>query len=172
MTNDNSVNGFIIKVGTVLGVAFSATILIAHWRGFYHAPLDDTSWLNCVIFMAVVMMTGRQYRENVEKETFRYARAYIYLTKLNLISALILSVFGFFYYNNISPEDFSEILRQIETASCQIEYFTAEQIESFTKSITVGQMAFVMFVYQFIGMSLVGLLLANIIKSKKLPVTE
>ena len=99
MSDKNEVNLFILKVGAVIGLSFAATIFIAHLRGICHTPGDNVSWLNIIIFSFVVMLSGRQYRETVEGEKFNYGRALLYVSKLNVISATVLAVFGYFYYN-------------------------------------------------------------------------
>ena len=179
MTANNEVNSFILKVGAVIGLSFAATIYIAHLRGMAHLPGDNISWLNLIIFMFVVMFSGRQYRESVEGEKFVYGRAYLYVTKLNLISTVILSVFGYFYYTAIAPDDISEIIRLIDKMFGEMQQagtFTAEQSESlltlYKQTVSGGTMAVVMFIYQFIGAAFFGLILANIIKSRKTIIAE
>ena len=176
MTDKSEVNSFILKVGAVIGLSFAATIYIAHLRGMAHLPGDNISWLNIIIFMFVVIFSGRQYREAVEGDKFVYGRAYLYVTKLNLISAAILSVFGYFYYTTIAPDDISEMIAvfgKMLTQMQQAGTFTAEQsdslIELYKQTLSGGTMAVAMFIYQFIGAAFFGLVLANIIKTKKLP---
>lgn len=168
MSNKNEVNAFLLKVGLLLGVAFCSTIFIAHLRGISHMPSDSAAWLNSVIFMFVVMMSGRQYRDTVEGANFTFSRAYIYITKLNIVSSLILTVFAYFYYEYISPDDIEEIISLIGTFCDQTQYYTAEQKILVLNSISSESMTFVVFIFQFFGMSLFGLLLANIIKYKKI----
>ena len=179
MSENNEVNSFILKVGAVMGLSFAATIFIAHLRGMTHLPGDNISWLNLIIFMFVVMFSGRQYRETVEGDKFVYGRAYLYVTKLNFISALILAVFGYFYYTSIAPDDIAVIIGMIEKMFAEMQQMgriTAEQsdmlIELYKQTVSGGIMAFIMFFYQVIGASLFGLALANIIKTKKIISTD
>ena len=179
MTANNEVNSFILKVGAVIGLSFAVTIYIAHLRGMTHLPGDNISWLNLIIFMFVVMFSGRQYRETVEGDKFVYGRAYLYVTKLNLISALILAVFGYFYYTYIAPDDIDELIGMIEKMFAEMQQMgriTAEQsgtlIELYKQTVSGGTMAVVMLIYQFIGAAFFGLILANIIKTRKTIITE
>jgi len=167
MSNNNIVNKYILQVGVVLGLAFSATIYIAHTRGVSHMPGDNLGWINMLIFVFLVSVSARQYRELVEGESFTYKRALVYTTKLNVISAAVLAVFGYFYYNNIAPEDLQEILIQMEKSFSQIG-MPAEQTEMLMQiqreTLSGGSMAFVMFIFQFLGGLIFSLLLSNSIK--------
>ena len=174
MSANNEVNSFILKVGAVIGLSFAATIFIANLRGMTHIPGDNISWLNIIIFMFVVMISGRQYRETVEGDKFVFGRAYLYITKLNLISSLILAVFGYFYYTSIAPGDIDEIIILINNMFAEMEQagkLTAEQsgtlIEIYKQTLSGGSMAVVMFFYQLFRAAFFGLFLAIIIKTKK-----
>ena len=175
MTDKSEVNLFILKVGAVIGLSFAATIYIAHLRGMSHMPGDNVSWLNIIIFTFVVLFSGRQYRETVEADKFVYGRAYLYITKLNLISTVILSVFGYFYYNVIAPGDIEEIIGMIDKMFAEMRLAGTLQVEQtdalmeiYKQTLSGGTMAVVMFIYQFIGAAFFGLILANIIKTKKI----
>ena len=175
MTDKSEVNLFILKVGAVIGLSFAATIYIAHLRGMAHMPGDNVSWLNIIIFTFVVLFSGRQYRETVEADKFVYGRAYLYITKLNLISTVILSVFGYFYYNVIAPGDIEEIIGMIDKMFAEMRQAGTLQVEQtdalmeiYKQTLSGGTMAVVMFIYQFIGADFFGLILANIIKTKKI----
>lgn len=175
MTDKSEVNLFILKVGAVIGLSFAATIYIAHLRGMAHMPGDNVSWLNIIIFTFVVLFSGRQYRETVEADKFVYGRAYLYITKLNLISTVILSVFGYFYYNVIAPGDIEEIIGMIDKMFAEMRQAGTLQVEQtdalmeiYKQTLSGGTMAVVMFIYQFIGAAFFGLILANIIKTKKI----
>lgn len=172
MSGNNEANAFILKVGLALGLAFSASIFIAHLKGLNHIPGDSISWLNIIIFMLVVMVSGRQYRQVVYGDGFTYGKAYGYVTKLNLISALVLSIFTYFYYSSIAPFDLEYLFDQIKTQNEQTSMFSAEYMESFKSMLSAEAMAFVIFFYQFVGMSIFGLVLANIIRSKTYITTE
>ena len=172
MSDKNEVNLFILKVGAVIGLSFAATIFIAHLRGICHTPGDNVSWLNIIIFSFVVMLSGRQYRESVEGEKFNYGRALLYVSKLNVISATVLAVFGYFYYTSIAPDDLQSLIGQIEPVLRQQwrmnDEQTAAMMQLYNESLSGGSMAFVMFVMQLIGAGFFSLILANIIKTKPL----
>ena len=172
MSEKNEVNSFILKVGAVIGLSFAATIFIAHLRGMTHTPGDNISWLNIIIFSFVVMISGRQYREAVEGEKFIYGRALLYVTKLNVISAIVLAVFGYFYYSTIAPEDLQTLISQVEPVLRQQwamnDEQTAAMMNLYRESLSGGSMAFVMFIMQLIGAGFFSLILANIIKTKPL----
>ena len=174
MSDKNEVNSFILKVGAVIGLSFAATIFIANLRGMTHIPGDNISFLNLIIFMFVVMISGRQYRETVEGDKFVFGRAYLYITKLNLISSLILAVFGYFYYTSIAPGDLDGIIAMTNKMLADMQQagtLTAEQsdslIEIYKQTLSGGTMAVVMFIYQLIRAAFFGLFLALIIKTKK-----
>ncbi|MBR3569009.1 MAG: DUF4199 domain-containing protein [Salinivirgaceae bacterium] len=172
MSDKNEVNLFILKVGAVIGLSFAATIFIAHLRGMTHTPGDNISWLNIIIFSFVVMLSGRQYRETVEGEKFNYGRALLYVSKLNVISATVLAVFGYFYYTSIAPDDLQSLIGQIEPVLRQQwrmnDEQTAVMMQLYNESLSGGSMAFVMLVMQLIGAGFFSLILANIIKTKPL----
>ena len=172
MSDKNEVNSFILKVGAVIGLSFAATIFIAHLRGMTHTPGDNISWLNIIIFSFVVMISGRQYREAVEGEQFIYGRALLYVTKLNVISAVMVAVFGYFYYTVIAPDDLQTMIGQIEPVLRQQwamnDEQTAAMMKLYRESLTGGSMAFLMLIMQLIGAGFFSLILANIIKSKPL----
>lgn len=176
MSEKNEVNGFILKVGLVMGLAFCATIFISHLRGMNHIPGDSVSWLNIIILMVVVMVSGRQYRMAVDGDNFTYGKAYGYITKLNVISTIILAGFGYFYYAAIAPNDIEAIKDMADEYFAQLGTVPAEQsdalLQLFKQTISAGTMAFVMFFYQFLGASFFGLVLANIIRAKKYFTTE
>ena len=172
MSDKNEVNLFILKVGAVIGLSFAATIFIAHLRGICHTPGDNVSWHNIIIFSFVVMLSGRQYRETVEGEKFNYGRALLYVSKLNVISATVLAVFGYFYYTSIAPDDLQSLIGQIEPVLRQQwrmnDEQTAAMMQLYNESLSGGSMAFVMFIMQLIGAGFFSLILANIIKTKPL----
>ncbi len=169
--NRNTVNSFILKVGLLLGVAFSATIYIAHLRGTTHIPGDNVSWLNIIIFSFIGIVTGNQYKA-VENNNLSFNRAFLYLTKLNLASASILTIFCYIYYRYLAPDDLQEILRQVQNTITQLGTIPDEQtqllMQIYKSSLSAGTMAFVVLVFQIIGTSIFGLLLANIIRTKKI----
>lgn len=171
MSEKSEVNGFILKVGLTIGIAFCATIFIAHLRGLSHTPGDSVSWLNIIVMMVVVMVSGRQYREAVDGDNFTYGKAYGYITKLNLISSIVLTIFGYYYYSSIAPGDIEVIKDMANEYFAQLGTMTAEQsdamLQLFNQTLSAGSMAFVMFFYQFIGTSFFGLVLANIIRAKR-----
>lgn len=170
MSDKNSINNYILQVGIVLGIAFSAVIYIAHTQGISHVPGDNLAWINIIIFTFLVSASARQYREMVEGEAFTYKRAFLYTTKINVISAFVLAIFGYFYYNTIAPNDLQDILIQVENAFKQMN-ISAEQsklmLQLYSESLSGGTMAFVMFVFQIAGGALFSLLLANSIKWRK-----
>lgn len=171
MSEKSEVNGFILKVGLTIGIAFCATIFIAHLRGLSHTPGDSVSWLNIIVMMVVVMVSGRQYREAVDGDNFTYGKAYGYITKLNVISSIVLTIFGYYYYSAIAPSDIEVIKDMANEYFAQLGTMTADQsdamLQLFNQTLSAGSMAFVMFFYQFIGTSFFGLVLANIIRAKR-----
>ena len=171
MTDKGEVNLFILKVGAILGLSFAATIYIAHLRGMAHFPGDNISWINTLVFVFVVLFSGRQYREAVEGDKFVYGRALLYITKINVISATLLAVFGYFYYTSIAPDDLQSIIGQIEPVLRQQlgmnDEQTAAMMQLYNESLTGGSMAVVMFILQLIRATFWGLLLAVIIKTKR-----
>lgn len=170
--SSKEVNIFILKVGATLGLAFAVTIFIAHLRGVCHMPGDNVSWLNIIIFMFVVMSTGRQCRTDIYCDDFTYGKAYSYVTKLNVVSAVMLFVFGILYYGEIAPDDLDEIIRQVEIMFADNTVWSSEQKEllmtSFKQALSPASISFVMLTYQFVGYQLLGLLLANVIKTKRI----
>ena len=171
MSDNKSVNSFILQVGALLGVTFSAIIYIAHLRGMNHMPGDNIAWLNMIVFVFVVTVSARQYRENAEGEGFTYQRAFIYINKLNIISAVILSVFGYFYYKSIAPGDIQFIIDQAETMFAERGMMSNEQTEAllqiYRQTISGGTMAFVMLMFQLAGGAFFSLFLANGVKWRK-----
>ena len=171
MSDNKLVNSFILQVGALLGVTFAAIIYIAHLRGMSHAPGDNISWLNMIVFVFVVTVSARQYRENAEGEGFNYQRAFIYINKLNIISAVMLSVFGYFYYKSIAPGDIQIIIDQAETMFAERGMMSSEQTEAllqiYRQTISGGTMAFVMLMFQLVGGGFFSLFLANAVKWRK-----
>lgn len=167
----NEYKQVIFKVGAALGVAFSAAVLLAHFRGVTHMPGDNVSWINVIIFSVVTMVAGNQYRNTLDDALqFNYKKAFGFVFRIIALSTGIFTVFMFLYYKHISPQDLTNILNQIEIAFKQMGTIPDDQMGALLKlyeqALTPGNMAFVTLIFQFVGNLLFGLILANIIRTK------
>lgn len=162
---------YILTIGIIVGVIMAATICISGWRGRLHMPCDNVSMLNMVIFSAVMILSSREYKRVLKPEKFEFKEAYIYISKINIISALIVTIGGYFYYSTIDTGAIPSIVDIIEKTFKEIGLMPKEELDDFIKlyreNLTPGVMAKTMLLMQIIGTAIVGLLLATFIRENK-----
>jgi hypothetical protein len=158
--------------GLYLGLAFSTVITILNFRGIIHYPGDMGATINAMILSFGMLYFGKKYATVVNQNNFLYRHALRFLVMLVFFSSLIYAFFSYWYYSVIQPEGISFYIRQMQNTYLQMGTFSEEQInalsELYSKTLTPGVMAFIVFFAQSFFGVLLSLIMAVTIKSKNI----
>jgi len=163
---------YTMTYGLYLGLAFSAVVTILNFRGIIHYPGDMGATINAMILSFGMLYFGKKYVVITGQEEFLYRHALRFLIMLVFFSSLIYAFFSYWYYSVIQPEGISFYIQQMENAYLQMGTFSEEQINALTdlysKTLTPGAMAFIVFFAQSFFGVLLSLIMAMALKTKNI----
>ena len=161
---------YTMTYGLYLGLAFSIVVRILNFKGVIHYPGDLGATINAMILSFGMLYSGRRYFTTIGQEVVSYRQALKFLILLVFFSSLIYAFFSYWYYSVIQPEGISFYIQQMQNAYLQMGTFTEEQINALTdlysKTLTPGMMAFIVFFAQSFFGVLLSLVMAVALKTK------